>query len=285
MKVAIIVGRFQAHYLHSGHQDLLMAAKEECDRVIIFIGTSIVRSERNPLPFTAVKQSVGSDFGGEDVYELRDQSTDEQWLENLYEKIAELTEMEDEIIYYGSRDSFLSTLPEGEKMVNIEDKYGVSATDLRNKIQYHNSRWFRSGYIKAVQDEFKAHYAVVDAIITDGENILLGRKKSGYCIIGGFADEEDADLEAAAIREVKEETGLSLSNPTYLMSHQCKDWRYRGARQPFSTVFVFKVDNFNGAVANDDISEVKVVPLSRIGDYLSSTDSHYMYIKKYIATR
>lgn len=284
MKVAVIVGRFQIQTLHAEHQRLLRTAYEKADRVIVLIGNRIVRSKTDPLPFEMRKEVVQTVQSADvEVYEVKDNKSNEVWITNLKNQIKKLTNPEDEVFYYGSRDSFLSTLPEGTNIIEMVSELNVSATEVRESITYKNCASFREGYIKAVQDEFPAHYAVVDAIITDGTNVLLGKKDTGWCIIGGFADKEDYDLEAAAIREAKEETNLDLSNPKYLMSHQCNDWRYTRHRQPFTTVFVFEVENFENYKAGDDINEIKIVPLTEIENYLLQEDSHLMYIKKYIA--
>ena len=283
MKVAVIVGRFQIPTLHVEHQRLLRTAYEKADKVLVFIGTRIVRSASDPLPFSMTSQVVQSaQSAAVEIHEVKDHKSNEIWIENLKNKVNELTNPEDEIFYYGSRDSFLKVLPEGTNIVEMISEVKISATDVRNSINYENSSVFRAGYIKAVQDEFPAHYAVVDAIITDRTDVLLGKKNTGYCIIGGFADDCDENLEAAAIREVKEETNLDLSNPKYLMSHQCKDWRYTRYRQPFTTVFVFEVENFENYKAGDDIEEIIIVPLTEVENYLLPTDSHLIYINEYI---
>jgi len=286
MKVAVIVGRFQAPYLHSGHQKLIYTAFQQCERVIIFIGSSIVRGDRNPLPYELIRRGVQNLHGSVEVHQLRDEKIDNVWLDSLFGKVKDLTDSADEILYYGSRDSFLTSLPEDKNTVNVEAVEGdLSATKLRNSVHYRDNRWFFEGYIKAVQDEFPAHYAVVDAVITDGVNVLLGHKKSGYCIIGGFADSCDKSLEDAIIREVKEETNLDVSNPEYLMSAQLKDWRYKNARQPFTSVFVLKVENFENVKAQDDIDEIKIVPLTEAENYLPVNGTHITIIKKYLDVR
>lgn len=284
MKIAVIAGRFQIDVIHYGHQKLLNQAYKECDKVIVFVGKAVVRSEANPLPSVLVEHSVRSNQGSSvEVHILRDLKYDNIWESELYSRVSELTDPDDEIVYYGSRDSFLDSLTDTTKTHMLVDSDGeISATDLRNKIGYEFTRDFKAGYIKAVQDEFKAHYAVVDGIITDGKDILLGRKESGWVIIGGFADSCDSDLESAIQREVLEETNLTLDRPEYFMSIQCRDWRYTRARQPFSSVFVFNVDNFDGAKAGDDILEVKVVPLLDTHNYISKDSFHTQIINKYI---
>ena len=75
---------------------------------------------------------------------------------------------------------------------------------------------------------------------------------------------------------------LDNSRPKYLMSHQCNDWRYRKARQPFTTVFTIYATNLESAIAGDDLLEVKVVKLSEISSYLKEGDSHKLYITEFL---
>lgn len=287
MKVGIIVGRFQIDALHYGHQKLLNTAYQDCDKVIVFVVKSIVRSESNPLPQILVQHSVKSNQGSSvEVHELRDLKDDEDWEYALYDRVYKLTDSCDDIYFYGGRDSYLDYLTDpSNNIVRIDTEGDISATELRNKIGYRFSQEFKMGYIKAVQDEFKAHYAVVDAIITDGKHILLGRKESGWGLIGGFADECDPSLEHAAIREVYEETNLRVSRPRYLMSAQCNDWRYKKARQPFTSVYVFHVDDFVGAKAGDDILDVKAVSFNEVEYYINQDNFHLEIINTYLERR
>lgn len=283
MKISIIVGRFQIPELHEGHIKLINEAKKNSDKLILFLGSRIVRSTKDPLSFKMRKNVVQKYLRlNDEIYEIKDHKSDSVWRERFYNRVKELTNEEDVCTYYGSRDSFLDYLPKNENTVLVEDA-GFSGTKIRNNIKNLDNKTFRAGYIKAINDEFNAHYTVVDAIITDGTHVLLGKKDTGYCLIGGFADECDNSLEEAIIREVKEETNLNISNPQYLMSHQCVDWRYSRARQPFTIVYTVKVNRFVASDIEpmDDIDEIVIVPLNEVQNYLKSTDSHLLYINKY----
>lgn len=283
MKIAIIVGRFQVPELTDGHIHLVRTAQHNSDKVIVFIGSRVVRSANDPLPVKLRKENMIKHLRLTDsVYELKDHKSNDIWFDRLSEKIKSVTNENDTITYFGSRDSFLDYLPDNLNKFYVEERFKTSGTSVRQDVSYSSDKNFQSGYIKAINDEFNAHFTVVDAIITDGTNVLLGRKDTGYCLIGGFADECDSSLEEAIIREVKEETNLDVTNPQYLMSHQCKDWRYSRARQPFSIVYTIKVDDFKDFKAMDDIDEIVIVPLTEVENYLLPTDSHLLYIKTYM---
>ena len=282
MKIGVIVGRFQLDSLHEGHQKLIRNAIIECDRVIVLIGTRIVRCPDNPLPSQMVLQVLELSGLALDIYEIKDRRKNSSWINDLKLKVESLTNPEDDVFFYGSRDSFLSHLSKKENIIEVPEILNVSATKQRESIGYENDVMFRKGYIKSIQDQFPAHFAVVDALITDGVNVLLGHKPSGYCLIGGFADAEDIDLESACIREVFEETGLKVTEPNFIMTAQCRDWRYSKTRQPFTTVFEFKVKNFEGYKANDDIDYIKIIPLTEVNEYFEKDSLHLEIIKKYI---
>ena len=298
MKVGVIVGRFQVGSLTEGHEFLIQEVLNQNDRVIIFVGTSIVKSSKNPLKFDMIKESILSKFfwkktkewhnkpptNNIDIIELPDNKSNKVWVETL-DALLYILLKDSETTLYGSRNSFLDTYKKygNNKFIELTSPIPeISATEIRTNIKYENNVSFRNGYIKSVQDEFLAHFSVVDAIITDGENVLLGKKDSGWCLIGGFADDEDGSLEDAIKREVREETQLIVDNAEYLMSHQCNDWRYRNARQPFSSVFICKHFSLSEAIPGDDINQVKVVKLTKIENYLKKEDSHLIYIKKYL---
>ena len=61
--------------------------------------------------------------------------------------------------------------------------------------------WYRYSMVKRVSL----------VVVFDGEKVLLGKKPSGFWLPGGHANENESSLDAA-IRELKEETGLKASS-------------------------------------------------------------------------
>ena len=106
----------------------------------------------------------------------------------------------------------------------------------------------------------------VDIIIEFPDGILLIKRKNepyGWALPGGFVDYGET-VEAAAIREALEETGLDILN---LRLVGCYSDPQRDPRQhTISTVFAAKAAGI--PTAGDDAAEVAVVPLSSLPDQL-----------------
>ena len=96
----------------------------------------------------------------------------------------------------------------------------------------------------------------VDIIIERDEGVLLIKRKNppeGWALPGGFVDYGES-LEAAAVREAKEETGLDvkLMRQFHSYSEPSRDPR----RHTITTVFIGTAGG--RAVAGDDASEVGI---------------------------
>jgi ADP-ribose pyrophosphatase YjhB (NUDIX family) len=100
----------------------------------------------------------------------------------------------------------------------------------------------------------RAPIPTVDIIIENNSGILLIKRKNppeGWALPGGFVDYGES-LESAAVREVKEETGLDveLTRQFHTYSDPERDPRHH----TITTVFVAKAAG--KAVAGDDAKEV-----------------------------
>jgi cytidyltransferase-like protein len=266
MKLGVIVGRFQIDELHEGHQRLIRRAYEECDKVLVLIGTTVVRTPKDPLPYHLVAASVKSLRNAMvDVDEIKDHPNDDVWKDNLVRKVITYSEGYDEVVYYGGRDSFLEHLPEECTKIEIDSIESLSSTNRRNSLGYRNELLFRMGYITAVQDEYQACYAVADLVALSRNNVLIGRKKNGKWVIpGGFADDGDGSLEASAVREALEETGIYVPPNAldYVASRQTNIWNYSGYRQPFTTCFWTEWNPSYGIPHDtDELTDVGFVPV------------------------
>ncbi len=157
MKVGIIVGRFQCHKLTEGHKTLINRVLSENERVIFFVGVYPKKPDfRNPLPFSLRKSMIldfTADYGVEiipfyDVFNLP------LWNSNLDKKIEELTSKDDEVVLYGSRDSFIFGYNGKYKTKEIEANGDCSVTELRNKVALtdftNTDEKFRAGVIFGV---------------------------------------------------------------------------------------------------------------------------------------
>ena len=102
-------------------------------------------------------------------------------------------------------------------------------------------------------DELDVRIGVYAVVIKD-EKILLARQWDGYSIIGGGVEKGES-LEEAFIREVKEETGLSVT-PGKLIHHAVTYFKRDAdsqARQSYQ--FYFTHSSLDGEINNDQITE------------------------------
>ncbi len=84
-------------------------------------------------------------------------------------------------------------------------------------------------------------------VLFDGDKVLVGKKPSGFWIPGGHANSGESSKDAA-VRELKEETNLDLSNLKLFYSKITED----------KIVDVYVCNEFSGeAKADDDLEEVQ----------------------------
>lgn len=114
-------------------------------------------------------------------------------------------------------------------------------------------------------------FQTVDAVVIgkgsdERHHILLVRRgrapgRGKYALPGGYVN-VDERLEAAAIRELREETGLQLSRS---LTHKTFDFPGRSLRgRVITTAFLFSVSTFPEPVAADDAGEAFWFPLNDI---------------------
>ncbi len=105
-------------------------------------------------------------------------------------------------------------------------------------------------------------YPTADVIIENGPGIVLVRRKNepiGWALPGGFVDAGEC-VEAAAVREMKEETGLDVQLETllYVYSDPARDPR-------FHTMTIVFVGQASGEpVGDDDAAEAVAFPIDQL---------------------
>ncbi|MBR5324487.1 MAG: NUDIX domain-containing protein [Muribaculaceae bacterium] len=110
--------------------------------------------------------------------------------------------------------------------------------------------------------------ATVAIIINSNNEILVCRRakepaKGTLDLPGGFTDIGET-AEAGVIREVKEETGLDVTQVTFLFS---KPNIYPFSGMIVNTMdlfFICKVETTEGLIANDDVAETRFIPISEL---------------------
>lgn len=291
MKIGIIVARFQTPYLHDGHIALLKYVKERNDKVIIFLGTTVTRlTKNNPLDYETRKKMVLERFPEMIVHEFLDQKHNDKWNEELDKLIAELHEGED-IVLYGSRDSFIQYYKGKYRTETFKGISNVSATRLRNACNsfIQDSRQFREGIIYASANRYPVSYQATDTAIInfDTQQILLGRKseESKFRFIGGFVDVADESLEMSAKREVTEECGdIETDQYEYINSLRIDDWRYKNSEDKIMTAFFCCHFIFGHPEPKDDIAELKWFNLSTLSEKDMEPEHHLLLksLKEYL---
>ncbi len=115
---------------------------------------------------------------------------------------------------------------------------------------------------------FNSSAAVVAVIVNDRGEILVARRakkpaKGSLDLPGGFIDLHET-AEEAVIREIREESGLTVLNPRYLFSipniYLYSDFEVHTV----DLFFRCKVNDFNGLRADDDVAELLFIPPEEI---------------------
>lgn len=269
--VGCIIARFQCAELHEAHKELINTVLANHAKVLIYLGLSQVRgSIHDPLDFQPRKQMILENWP-HDKYPnltigyLKDNRSDEEWSKKLDEQISDLLSPNDTVVLYGGRDSFLTHYMGKFDTRELQSNRYVSGTELRQKISQapQSNPQFRAGAIWASYQRFPTVYSTVDVAVFDPKNrrILLARKplETGYRFVGGFSSPSDDSFEMAAIRELVEETGISvgLGSLRYVGSKKVNDWRYASnPSEKIITHLYVGLYSHGCPQAADDIAEV-----------------------------
>ena len=264
--VGVIVGRFQVPELHDAHKDLIQTVVDNHPRVIIFLGLSPLKATaNNPLDFKMRKQMIQKEFPDVDILFIKDVKGDDYWSKSLDGQINDIIGPMQSVTLYGSRDSFIKYYSGVYQTQELESDRIISGTEIRRQVSraHQDSKDFRAGVIWATLNQFPMTVSTVDIAIMDNTNgqlkILLGRKpnEDKYRFIGGFTDPTGNGFEDDAKREVREETGLEVSDLQYIGNFHINDWRYRGEVNQIYTTFYVGYYTHGHAKPNDDIEEVR----------------------------
>ncbi len=241
--VAVIVGRFQVHELHEEHRRLIDEVVKNHYRVLIFLGVSPLRNtKQNPLDFVARQRMIQDLYPSIEVFAQADEPDDFVWGKKLDARIKDVILPDQKAVLYGGRDSFISRYHGTYPVIELEPKIIISGTETRRRVSMNHghSHDFRTGAIWASQNRYDSVVPTVDIAILRDNEVLLGQKtedQGKYRFVGGFADVNSDSYELDAAREVREETGLEVSNLRYLGSAKIDDWRFRSESDKIKTLF------------------------------------------------
>lgn len=111
----------------------------------------------------------------------------------------------------------------------------------------------------------KAIFTTLCMVYDNNGNILVQDRRDpgfpGICFPGGHVEPEESFVEAA-IREVWEETGLTIENPVLCGTKQFQT--QNGARY---VVFFYKTNRFSGQLKSSDEGEVFWIPRDALHSY------------------
>lgn len=265
--VGIIVGRFQVNELHEAHIDLINSVIQKHDRVLLFLGNSIIRNTTsNPLDYRARRAMIADKFPNVEVHYINDNPSDTAWSKSLDKQIGEQLLPMQSVTLYGSRDSFLKAYSGKYNVCELEATTFISGTEVRRRVcnNYPPTADYRAGMIAATAYRYPTAFQTVDiAVVNDKGEILLARKpdEKKWRFIGGFSDPRSVSLEADAKREVTEEASVEVDDITYLGSTLIDDWRYRGEQDKIKTALFLAKYIYGKPEGSDDVAEVKWVPI------------------------
>jgi bifunctional NMN adenylyltransferase/nudix hydrolase len=276
-QVGIIVGRFQTHYLHEGHLDLISHVLENHSQVIIMLGISRKQnSKRNPLDFATRKLMIENEFPSVVILPIVDNRSDEKWSQEL-DRMLSLPFGGKKTLIYGSRDSFIPHYKGRNAVLELEESGKYNATNLRDLASKTTlgTQDFRTGIIYQSYNQFPTAFPTVDiCVYNDKGEVLMAKKPSEklWRFVGGFVDPTDVSLEAAAQRELSEETGGNLNvgitkDFKYITSQKVDDWRYRNDDSGIMTTLFLVKYQFGFAKPSDDIAEVAWIPFNEFSNY------------------
>jgi bifunctional NMN adenylyltransferase/nudix hydrolase len=290
--LGVVVGRFQVDELHKAHAALINRALDECDHVLIFVGTTIVRdSKKNPLDFLSRVYMIKNQcpYAPLSIVPIADVPSAKDWDAVLDKKIGEYAT--GTVQLYSGRDGFhagyFGKYKHNVTVIDeISDMAGTVVRTQIGKTPLHSCD-FRKGVIYAKMNQYPAVYPTVDIAVLKKEDpkglythVALGKKpgETSWRFPGGFADPTDANFNTAAKREAREELGVNLeiSTPEYVTNAKIDDWRYRNEENKIITSF-FKADHLWGFLsAGDDLEKAEFIKLDDIFTYIEKdVDGEY----------
>ena len=258
----IVIGRFQVNSLHEGHKALLDSVAERANRLIIFVGLSPNKCTiMNPLDFKLVQSMLQDCYPEATIQYIKDVESNTVWSKNLDTQIENLIGPNQNVVLFGSRDSFIPYYSGKYEVEELTQETYFSGTEIRKQLASNvkNSDDFRAGAIWAMQNQWSTPKMCIDSALFNDNytQILLGRKinEDKYRLIGGFVEGNET-LEETLARESFEEAHVQIKDSSYVKSFIIDDWRYRGERDKilsslFTSTFIGKPE------PGDDICELK----------------------------
>lgn len=322
MSTAVIIGRFTP--LHNGHVAMIQKATQEHDKVLILVGSpNKLPDFKLPFPVETRAAAVKAMFPDAVVKSIPDVPSDMEWVADVSSRMLTMEEDPMQItMYCGDKDqkfyreNFLSP-------VVALDSSGVSATMVR-ELMYHGNwedaydlvpkvteellkSWTLTDAFLTLKDEYFACVSkkktdfrnhafsnpvepVAHAVVIKDSKVLVGlrngsRGKGQWALPGGYMNHDETSR-AAALRELKEETGLDLlachraAEVAFAVEENLNDLSTRTV----GLNYMYLLEDDVELTAGDDFDEVKWVPLK---DILEDKEllfyNHNLVVKRLVA--
>ena len=269
--IGCIVARFQVDMLHTAQMQLIDFVADRHEKVIVVLGVSpLPNSRKNPLPFEARRQMLFEAYPNVHVIQVKNNISDEIWSKNLDTAIRDVLTMQQNVLLYGSRDSFIKHYSGKFHTQELDSDMYESGTAVRQTIASGCSfnRDWRRGVIWAAYNRYPTSYQAVDAAIfnSDRTKLLMVRKpnEDKYRFCGGFVDPKTPSLEVNCKREVDEELHVEVDSLKYIGSCNIDDWRYRSEVDGVMTVLFDCTYIFGTPQPDDDIEEAKWFEIDKL---------------------
>lgn len=137
MTIGFIVGRFQIPFLHEGHKHLIDNSLSLCDKLVIVLGVSEKKDERNYLSYHYRRKIIKESYPGVEVTYIKDTNSDKDWSKDLDFLVKHYGFLATDVLLFGSRDSFIKgyTGIYKKHYINIPEIPGISATKIREELK------------------------------------------------------------------------------------------------------------------------------------------------------
>jgi len=274
VNVGVIIGRFQIPKLHEGHRMLIEEVMSKSDKTIIVLGISeLANSLTDPLDFKMREEMIRADFPTAIITYIKDEFDDHVWSIKLDTIINDICLPNDNVIMYGSRDSFIACYHGKFATEELPSKIKVSATEQREKAiksMIYTSD-FRAGVIWSTGNRFISPIPTVDIIVFGDKGAVLcvmNKKRKTWRFPGGFSSTNSPSYEHDVKYIIEKKLHIITTEPSYVGSCFVNDYRYRKEPQKIKTS-IFTVVHKMGTLAPDDnIEEAKYFSIDKIKDLI-----------------